>query len=113
MKGIETRDTLHKELNDEHQNHNVYRGDLRNNGGLRCGGPIRWLAGRARDRVRLLTEDRTMKAIGRMLVLLFVLGTMGCDLTAYRTDEGVGVIGPRGGYFWCDNELSCSGTQEE
>jgi hypothetical protein len=27
----------------------------------------------------------------------------GCDV--YRTNEGLGVIGPNGGYFWCfDNE---------
>jgi hypothetical protein len=54
-----------------------------------------------------------MKTIGRMMLLLFVLGTMGCNLTAYRTIEGVGVIGPNGGYFQCDNELSCNGTSGE
>lgn len=50
-----------------------------------------------------------MKTIGRMLLLAVVaLSTIGCEV--YRTNEGVGVTGPTGGYFWCDNETTCYGT---
>lgn len=50
-----------------------------------------------------------MKMIGRMLLMLALLmGATGCEL--YRTSEGVGVLGPTGGYFWCDDDAHCTGT---
>ena len=50
-----------------------------------------------------------MKIIGRMLLLVVVLVTIGCDLEIYRTNEGIGILGPNGGYFWCDNNVDCTG----
>lgn len=50
-----------------------------------------------------------MRTIGRTLLMLALLiGTTGCKL--YRTNEGFGVVGQAGGYFWCDDNAQCSGT---
>lgn len=49
--------------------------------------------------------------IGRwMAVLVMGLMAAGCDTEVYRTQEGVGVTGPTGGYFQCYDEFNCSGT---
>jgi hypothetical protein len=49
-----------------------------------------------------------VRIIGLALLLALSVVLTGCDL--YRTNEGVGVLGPNGGYFWCDNEALCDGT---
>ena len=61
-----------------------------------------------------------MKTIGRLVVVVGLLvGVAGCGLDApgtgrvlrtYTTSEGVGVLGPDGGWFTCYNELDCAGT---
>lgn len=52
-----------------------------------------------------------MKTIGRTLVVLVLLAVAtGCDTRVYRTTEGVGVLGPSGGWFVCDDETQCYGT---
>lgn len=53
-----------------------------------------------------------MKVIRRIVLATFIGLLVGCDLEVYRTNEGTGVIGPNGGYFWCDNEALCEGTPE-
>lgn len=50
-----------------------------------------------------------MKTIGLWLLLLVVLGLCGCDKKCYQTDEGVGVLGPNGGWFVCYDNDDCSG----
>lgn len=45
-----------------------------------------------------------------MRLIPFILGLLlmtGCDL--YRTNEGVGVLGPSAGWFVCYDELDCAG----
>ncbi len=51
-----------------------------------------------------LNRETTMK---RTLMILGLLLVTGCDL--YRTNEGVGVLGPAGGWFQCFDETDCSG----
>lgn len=53
-----------------------------------------------------------MKVIGRIMLVVVIGLLAGCDLKVYQTSEGVGVIGPNGGYFRCDNEMFCNGTPE-
>lgn len=54
-----------------------------------------------------------MKIIGRTLLAVLIGLAAGCDLEVYRTNEGLGIIGPAGGYFMCDDETNCYGTQGE
>jgi predicted small secreted protein len=44
-----------------------------------------------------------------LIIGLVALATMvaGCDL--YRTMEGVGIIGPNGGWFVCYDQNDCNG----
>lgn len=63
-----------------------------------------------------------MTTIGRLVAVgLVLVGLAGCVelgvgqgtgrvLQTYTTDEGVGVLGPDGGWFTCYNELDCAGT---
>lgn len=51
-----------------------------------------------------------MKIIGRLIALTLIGLSAGCDLELYRTAEGIGVIGPNGGYFVCADNNDCSGT---
>lgn len=55
-----------------------------------------------------------MKVIGRLVVVVLIGLVAGCDtrtaVEVYRTDEGLGILGPSGGYFWCDDETDCAGT---
>jgi hypothetical protein len=49
-----------------------------------------------------------MKIIGRIILSVFVLATIaGCEL--YQTNEGIGIIGPNGGYFVCFDNEQCKG----
>ena len=47
----------------------------------------------------------------RLYLLLGLLAlsalTTGCDV--YRTSEGIGILGPYGGYFLCSDNTDCSG----
>ncbi len=45
----------------------------------------------------------------RLLLAIGLLFLAGCDLTAYQTNEGIGVIGPNGGYFVCFDNEHCEG----
>ena len=57
--------------------------------------------------IGLLSRGREMK--NALIIGLVALATMaaGCDL--YRTMEGVGIIGPNGGWFVCYDENDCNG----
>ncbi len=50
------------------------------------------------------------KIIGRLVMLALIGLASGCDLELYRTAEGIGVIGPNGGYFVCADNNNCYGT---
>jgi hypothetical protein len=50
-----------------------------------------------------------VRTIGRIVALVLIGLAAGCDLEFYRTAEGVGVIGPNGGYFVCTDNNDCSG----
>lgn len=53
-----------------------------------------------------------MRNIGRWMMLLFIGLMAGCDNELYRTKEGIGLIGPNGGYFSCYTETQCSGVEQ-
>lgn len=53
--------------------------------------------------------ERT-KTIGLAVMFVLIGLTTGCDLEVYRTNEGVGVIGPSGGWFLCSDNNDCGGT---
>lgn len=45
------------------------------------------------------------------LIMLTLIGlASGCDLEVYRTIEGIGVLGPDGGYFVCADNNNCDGV---
>jgi hypothetical protein len=53
-----------------------------------------------------------MKLIGRLVMLALIGLANGCDLEVYRTSEGIGVIGPNGGYFVCSDNNNCIGIEQ-
>ena len=48
-----------------------------------------------------------MKRLLAIGLLVFSALTTGCEI--YRTSEGIGVIGPNGGYFVCSDNNDCYG----
>ena len=53
---------------------------------------------------------RIKDVIGLAALFVLIGLTTGCDLEVYRTNEGVGVIGPSGGWFLCSDNNDCGGT---
>ena len=61
-------------------------------------------------RYRLDCDD--MRLMGRWMALVFIGLMAGCELETYRTHEGIGVMGPNGGYFQCFDSGRCDGTTD-